>query len=267
MCLLVPRGPSSLRVALPRRRKRLAELQQEAVKSKFGSVRSIKKEEWKAEVTGAGETFVLVHLYADKCAKFCGFFPLFFPSLSSFFGFPWLAQVPLRRSLSRALRFRPSMKICQRIHEQLLTVAGRFPKLKCLRIPAREAIPGYPDRNVPTLLLYHRSDPVDQLVGLAAIPADITPAGAPWCFLFFFPPDAPWQTSSGSSPATTPWSPTWSATRGGRRAAPARCASPAWPSSGATRTTATTTAEKAAGCCVGPLRCWLALSGRPQPPP
>ena len=56
-------------------------------------------------------------------------------------------------------------------------MARRHPHIKCVRIVATEAVPNYPAANIPTLLLYHRSDPVDQLVGPRAL-ASVTPERA-----------------------------------------------------------------------------------------
>ncbi|VDP92098.1 unnamed protein product [Echinostoma caproni] len=44
------------------RRKRIAMMQAEAAKAKFGYVREISKAEWKSEVTEAGDVFVVIHI-------------------------------------------------------------------------------------------------------------------------------------------------------------------------------------------------------------
>lgn len=70
-----------------------------------------------------------------------------------------------------------SNALCNKVHESHRAVARRHPHIKCVRIVATEAVPNYPAANVPTLLLYHRSDPVDQLVGPRAL-ASVTPERA-----------------------------------------------------------------------------------------
>lgn len=68
-------------------------------------------------------------------------------------------------------------KLCDKLHEHHSAIARRHPAIKCLRIVATDAVPNYPAKNIPTLLLYHRSDPIDQLVGpsaLAHVNADST---------------------------------------------------------------------------------------------
>ncbi|KAA0190814.1 Phosducin like 3 [Fasciolopsis buskii] len=44
------------------RRKRLAMMQEEAAKAKYGYVREISKAEWKSEVTDAGDVYVVIHI-------------------------------------------------------------------------------------------------------------------------------------------------------------------------------------------------------------
>lgn len=108
---------------------RLAEMKAEALKKHSGveDVRLITKAQWQKEVTDAGETYVLIHMFQE------------------------------------------GDKLCQKLHEQHSSIARRHPTIKCLRIIATDAVPNYPAKNIPTLLLYHRSDPVDQLVGPSAL--------------------------------------------------------------------------------------------------
>lgn len=65
-------------------------------------------------------------------------------------------------------------KLCDKVHECHRAIARRHSAIKCVRIVATDAVPNYPARNIPTLLLYHRSDPVDQLVGPGAL-SQVTP--------------------------------------------------------------------------------------------
>lgn len=53
----------------------------------------------------------------------------------------------------------------------------KFPSVKLLRIVSDVAIPNFPDRNVPTLLLYQRGNPIHQRVGPSAIPANFSALG------------------------------------------------------------------------------------------
>ena len=47
-------------------------------------------------------------------------------------------------------------------------LARKFPDVKFMQIESSECIPGYPDRNLPTLLVYRDDDLLAQLVGPAA---------------------------------------------------------------------------------------------------
>lgn len=55
---------------------------------------------------------------------------------------------------------------CQIMGAALDTLASRFPATKFLRILSTDCIPGYPDMNVPTVLLYHAGKCLTTLVGL-----------------------------------------------------------------------------------------------------
>ena len=46
-------------------------------------------------------------------------------------------------------------------------IASKFRRLKVVRIDSTDCIPGYPDKNLPTLLLYRDDDLLGQLVGTA----------------------------------------------------------------------------------------------------
>jgi len=60
----------------------------------------------------------------------------------------------------------PAIGPCQIMGAALDTLASRFPATKFLRILSTDCIPGYPDMNVPTVLLYHAGKCLTTLVGL-----------------------------------------------------------------------------------------------------
>ncbi|KAK9449593.1 thioredoxin-like protein [Limtongia smithiae] len=114
------------------RRKRMAELsglQAQLRSHTFGSVVPISKPDYQSEVTDASASIFI------------------FVHLSLPAGCP---QSTLLASLFRVL-------------------APRFPELKFVDIPAARAIENYPDRNCPTLLVYHKKDVVKQYVTLALL--------------------------------------------------------------------------------------------------
>jgi hypothetical protein len=55
---------------------------------------------------------------------------------------------------------------CQLLGAALDTLADRYPGTKFLRIVSTDCIPGYPDANLPTVLLYHNTKCLQTLVGL-----------------------------------------------------------------------------------------------------
>ncbi len=78
-------------------------------------------------------------------------------------------------------------------------LAPRFPATKFLRIVSTDCIPGYPDGNLPTVLLYHGGKCLTTLVGLMPYGGrSTTPERAP------LPPRTRALYSS-SRPRTLPW--------------------------------------------------------------
>jgi len=62
-----------------------------------------------------------------------------------------------------------------RLLDQLMAqLARKYKSTKFVRIRAEEAIHGYPDKNVPTILVYHKADVAAQMVTLAALGGDDT---------------------------------------------------------------------------------------------
>ena len=74
---------------------------------------------------------------------------------------------------------RPNCPDCERLDLALRDLAPRFPLVKFTSALAGECIPGYPDRNVPTLVLYRGRDAKRSFVGLDAFGGanHITPEG------------------------------------------------------------------------------------------
>jgi len=64
-----------------------------------------------------------------------------------------------------------------RLLDQIMTqLAKKFKATKFVRIRAEEAIHGYPDKNIPTILVYHKGDVHAQMVTLSALSGDDTTA-------------------------------------------------------------------------------------------
>jgi thiol-disulfide isomerase/thioredoxin len=64
--------------------------------------------------------------------------------------------------------FKPSIPTCQLMHQRLSVLAGKFPATKFVKILSEDAIKGYPDKNLPTLLLYQDGELKKQFIGLSA---------------------------------------------------------------------------------------------------
>lgn len=58
------------------------------------------------------------------------------------------------------------MPHCQLLQQKLVNLAKKYPETKFVKIRSEEAIPNYPDKNLPTLLIYHKSDIINQFIGL-----------------------------------------------------------------------------------------------------
>jgi len=56
---------------------------------------------------------------------------------------------------------------CQLLSDCLAQLAHKYPNTKFVRIRSTDCIPNYPDRNLPTVLLYHDGSCQQHLVGLA----------------------------------------------------------------------------------------------------
>ncbi|XP_015109287.1 viral IAP-associated factor homolog [Diachasma alloeum] len=112
------------RVLVEYRKKRIAEMQALADKSKYGDVREISASDYVQEVNNAGEDiWVILHLY------------------------------------------KPGIPLCTLINQYLSNLARKFPATKFLKSISTTCIPNWPDKNVPTLFIYHNGSMVKQMIG------------------------------------------------------------------------------------------------------
>ena len=65
--------------------------------------------------------------------------------------------------------FKDAVVDCGILNACLGELAERYPNTKFVKIVSVECIPGYPDENLPTILLYHNTKCIHTLVGLAAV--------------------------------------------------------------------------------------------------
>jgi phosducin len=66
--------------------------------------------------------------------------------------------------------FKEGVKGCHMMDERLRALAVRFPMTKFVKIVSTEAIPNYPDRHLPTLLIYKEGDMKKQIVRFVQCP-------------------------------------------------------------------------------------------------
>jgi hypothetical protein len=64
------------------------------------------------------------------------------------------------------LLFKPGEDWCILLERQLAVVAGRFPKIKFVKIVFTSAVSDFPEKSLPCLLVYNKNDPIQQIVGL-----------------------------------------------------------------------------------------------------
>ncbi|EFC47110.1 predicted protein [Naegleria gruberi] len=109
--------------------RRLLELKQKQMATKFGGVQEISATEYVKEVcqTPDKTTFVVVHLYA------------------------------------------PAIEDCKILDDRLTKLSNKFLEVKFVRIRGSAAIPNFPEKNCPTLLIYRGGNNVAQFVGLGKI--------------------------------------------------------------------------------------------------
>ena len=75
-----------------------------------------------------------------------------------------------------------SLPVCKLMGAHLATVAARNKATKFVKIIGDQCIPDYPDRNLPTLLIYGQGDMKAQLVGAAQLGGmNMKPEGMMMC--------------------------------------------------------------------------------------
>jgi hypothetical protein len=59
----------------------------------------------------------------------------------------------------------PSIPLCTLINQHLAELARKFPQAKFLKSISTTCIPNYPDRNLPTVFVYHEGEMKAQFIG------------------------------------------------------------------------------------------------------
>ncbi|KAG9320763.1 hypothetical protein KVV02_005292 [Mortierella alpina] len=123
------------RMLMEYRQQRLNMIKQELSEDKFGEIQHIYKTDFVREVSDASKDF-------------------------------WRSECSPGRHIIIALY---SLPVCKLMGAHLATVAARNKATKFVKIIGDQCIPDYPDRNLPTLLIYGQGDMKAQLVGAAPL--------------------------------------------------------------------------------------------------
>jgi hypothetical protein len=133
------------------RRKRLAEMQQAEKRGRFGSMEPLAREDFVREVTEGskaappGEEEDDLDDSDDEAPK------------------------KSRGTGVVVFLFQDSIPLSQHFRPLLNQIAAAHPETKFLAIPAQLCIPNYPDKNVPTLLIYRGGEMMGQVVAGAGL--------------------------------------------------------------------------------------------------
>jgi len=77
----------------------------------------------------------------------------------------WISEVSdaAKNNYVLVLLYKPGNDWCSLLERNLLDVARRFPLLKFVKIISTQAIPNFPDSRLPSILVYHKEDPIVQI--------------------------------------------------------------------------------------------------------
>ncbi|TXT13598.1 hypothetical protein VHUM_00965 [Vanrija humicola] len=131
------------------RRRRIAEMRAEEKRGRFGSLEPLAREDFVREVTEGSK------LNADGKVE---------PEEA-----PGSDDDKLKGTGVVVFLFKDSIPLSQHLRPLLAQLAAAHPETKFLSIPATMCIPNYPDKNVPTLLIYRNGDMVGNLIAGAGM--------------------------------------------------------------------------------------------------
>ncbi|KAL7753013.1 Proteolipid protein 2 [Sorochytrium milnesiophthora] len=131
------------------RRKRMEELRHIAATERFGELYHISEPDFVREVSDASKScWVVCHLQRDR------------------YNAPRLTEEAAGSMLTSS----GSIPACKLFNAHLAVLAARHKATKFVKIQGDHCIHGYPDRNMPTLLIYGEGDMKRQIVGISSFP-------------------------------------------------------------------------------------------------
>ncbi|BEI85144.1 hypothetical protein CcaverHIS002_0505450 [Cutaneotrichosporon cavernicola] len=131
------------------RRKRMAEMHQAEKRGRFGSMEPLAREDFVREVTDASKAAPPGEQVDDDSDD--------------------EAPKKSRGTGVVVFLFQDSIPLSQHFRPLLNQIAAAHPETKFLAIPAQLCIPNYPDKNVPTLLVYRNGEMMGQVVAGAGL--------------------------------------------------------------------------------------------------
>lgn len=133
------------------RAQRAKEMRQDAVRHRFGRIYPIQKPDYVREVNDASKEYserngtgVVCFLYKDGCV---------------YTGLP-------SHTIGHRLNLDHSLQACELLKAHLQELAQQYSSTKFVSIIGNMCIENYPDRNLPTLILYRNGQVKKQIVGL-----------------------------------------------------------------------------------------------------
>ncbi|GMK55802.1 hypothetical protein CspeluHIS016_0208580 [Cutaneotrichosporon spelunceum] len=132
------------------RRKRMAEMQQAEKRGRFGSMEPLAREDFVREVTEGSKAVPPGEEEGGEGSDDEG-------------------TLKRRGTGVVVYLFQDSIPLSQHLRPLLNQVAAAHPETKFLAIPAQLCIPNYPDKNVPTLLIYRNGEMMGQVVAGAGL--------------------------------------------------------------------------------------------------
>ncbi|WOO80925.1 Viral IAP-associated factor [Vanrija pseudolonga] len=143
------------------RRRRIAEMRAEEKRGRFGSLEPLAREDFVREVTEGSKLNADGKVEPEEPAPGSDDEEDNKPAL--------LRARKLKGTGVVVFLFKDSIPLSQHLRPLLAQLAAAHPETKFLSIPATMCIPNYPDKNVPTLLIYRNGDMVGNLIAGAGM--------------------------------------------------------------------------------------------------
>ena len=167
------------------RKQRIAEMKAAAAKNKFGTLRELSRSDYVKQVTEASKDhWVVLLMHQDRCVSE---------------DLPCALSSPLTHSLPPVLVHR--IEKSSYLKAKLALLAPKHKAVKFLWIVADQCVEKFPDREVPTVLLYHEGEMVTKITDITeyggagfTLPGTLLPACWSCCVLVCRLRFDPWLT-------------------------------------------------------------------------